>query len=292
MTERPINLRSSLGFNDPYFRINREERNVAALFYNLLLLGNNLETFLKKIDQKGNDNNNDRSADKYEVYYEYAFVRDLWKYIEKNKKVIEANRLKYDFIFNFLKDKLKINAPHCDLNDPESIKTFNSKFCTTTAASKKHIVSPSNWNAATIHNNFQEDDFKQLCKFKWCFNAKPDLVIHVSKDTAYCIEAKWESKEGVYPSSSSEKLLFKGKYVRQLDIQKMLMSQVLGLTNVNYILISMSGSEKTVGDQETIELSWNYAFENLKSENSLNFVDHWIDQIKKDSLAAKEKKQK
>jgi len=275
-----------------YFEINREERNVVALFYNLLLQGNNLETFLKKIDQKGNDKNHDRSAEKYEVYYEYAFVRDLWKYIEKDKNVIEANRLKYDFIFNFLKDKLKINAPHCDLNDPESIKTFNSKFCTTTAASKKYIVSPSNWNVATIHNNFQEDDFKQLCKFKWCFNAKPDLVIHASKDTAYCIEAKWKSKEGTYPASSAEKVFFNKIYFGQLDIQKMLMGQVLGLPNVKYILISMSGFDKKVTDKETTEISWYDAFKNLETNNSMKFVDQWIDQIRKDSLVEKVKKQK
>jgi hypothetical protein len=37
-----MNIREILHFNTPYFTINREERNLAAIFYHALLLKDNL----------------------------------------------------------------------------------------------------------------------------------------------------------------------------------------------------------------------------------------------------------
>ena len=76
-------------------------------------------------------------------------------------------------------------------------------------------------------SNFSDnDEFLKVYKFKWCFNAKPDIVIHSSNDHAICNEAKNISGEGIYPSKQSEKEEFnkrKLKYVRQTEIQKMIM---------------------------------------------------------------------
>ena len=35
--------------NKPYYLINREERNLAAIFYHVLLINNNLERFITKL---------------------------------------------------------------------------------------------------------------------------------------------------------------------------------------------------------------------------------------------------
>ena len=52
-----------------------------------------------------------------------------------------------------------------------------------------------------IKNN---DEFEAVCKFKWAFNIKPDIVIHTSLESAVCIEAKLESDESTYPKNKKE----------------------------------------------------------------------------------------
>ena len=46
------NIRHLLDWTDGYHRISREERNVAAIFYHVLLLGENLQRFLDMIGCK------------------------------------------------------------------------------------------------------------------------------------------------------------------------------------------------------------------------------------------------
>ncbi len=43
-----MNVRSLTGFERPYYEINREERNLAAIFFHVLLLADNLERFLRR----------------------------------------------------------------------------------------------------------------------------------------------------------------------------------------------------------------------------------------------------
>ena len=113
-----------------------------------------------------------------------------------------------------------------------------------------------------------------MCKFKWCFNAKPDIVIHTSHSTAICIEAKFESGEGKYPANNKEKEIFHKRgleFVGQLSIQKKIMEELLGIESEYIFLVqkkSMTESHKT--------LTWKEAFENLDINKCPYFIKEWI----------------
>lgn len=68
-----MNIKTKLNFDSPYFKINREERNLAAIFYHVLLINNNLEKFLSKLEVDF-----PIIAEETGIYFEYAFLRDLW----------------------------------------------------------------------------------------------------------------------------------------------------------------------------------------------------------------------
>ena len=68
------NIRQELGFHDPYWTINREERNYAALLYYALLSGDNLPRFLKYVGCTFPYEREHLAA-----YVEYAYIRDLWE---------------------------------------------------------------------------------------------------------------------------------------------------------------------------------------------------------------------
>ena len=83
-------------------------------------------------------------------------------------------------------------------------------------------------------------EFLKVCEFKWCFNAKPDLVIHTRHDTAICIETKNESRLGTYPSKRSEKVIFYDRGldpVGQLTIQKKIMDEILSIKTKNLLIV-------------------------------------------------------
>lgn len=57
----------------PYFTFNREERNLAAIFYHVLLINNNLEKFLTKLKVEY-----PIIPEEMGIYFDYAYLRDLW----------------------------------------------------------------------------------------------------------------------------------------------------------------------------------------------------------------------
>jgi hypothetical protein len=271
-----------------YYEINREERNVAAILYHFLLKEENLDLFIKKI----NSNLIEDKKEQYAVYFEYAFLRDLWDSIEKLKNgdkplsLEGRNNIKKESILSTLKT---LQIQQIDkIENTDSIAAFNSLFFSKGKSSTKQIVSPSNWNVSTIYENFKSnsDDFRTICMYKWCFNAKPDIVIHTSNVSAICIEAKWVSSEGSYPTSKLEKTLFdecfksdvsnpKKNRVGQLEIQRMLMTQILGIDHVEFAYLTRSGKEQ----KEITELSWADIFESYDDTNTILSTQLWIKRI-------------
>lgn len=112
---KTMNIRNFLGFTGEYYSINREERNLAAILYHLLLLEGNLGIFLTLI---GTSHTPDELS-KCSIYFEYAYLRDLWKKdnlwnvkeetIAQNKKKFIIDSLKYfcenDDIFAEIENK-------------------------------------------------------------------------------------------------------------------------------------------------------------------------------------------
>ena len=66
------NIRDSLNFQKSYYEINREERNLTAILYHLLCIESNLRLFLEILNIPESYNYFET-----EIYYEYAFLRDL-----------------------------------------------------------------------------------------------------------------------------------------------------------------------------------------------------------------------
>ncbi len=256
-----MSLRISLDYKDGYFNINREERNLAAIFYHTLLLNNNLKTFIDLIGCKQDIVENEMG-----IYFEYAFIRDLWS------NITQGNDFKKKLILDLL---MPNNRDHLE---KMSVLEFNQYFGAARTLSAEHIASPGNWSLRYYDKNIPDnEEFLKVCKFKWCFNAKPDIVINTSHDTAICIEAKLESAEGKYPANDFEKEVFNRRgleQVGQLSIQKKIMEEILGIKTDYIFLVQKKSSNETHK-----AWSWKEAFEKLDMSSCPYFIKEWLKRL-------------
>jgi hypothetical protein len=225
-----MNVRETAGINLKYSQLNREERNYAAIFFSALCKTGNAEKFLKYCGY------NDSVGEDFGIYFEYAYLRDLWSKI-KDEDIKKSIIQKYLMVSNI--DEI-LCLP---------TKKINEYFGVAGEASSEFIQFPGKWAIVKYNNKFTENrDFLNVCKFKWSFNIKPDIVVHLDKDTAICIEAKYESSEGAYPSSETEKAIFKDrgiKYVGQMELQKYMMNDLLGIKTDFMFLVYKKESSST-----------------------------------------------
>jgi hypothetical protein len=262
-------LRGLLDFNGSYHLVNREERNLAAILYHLLMKRENLEKFLQKVDCK-------HPISDWSMYFEYAFLRDLWNSIDKlPRNVQKENALKRQIILDLLNpDNSKFLAT-C------SVRDFNAYFGGGKHPSPDYIQSPKTWSIIKFHTSISEQphEFLKICKFKWAFNAKPDLVIHPSADKAICIEAKFESNEGAYPTNPAEKKIFQQLGIplqNQTEVQEYLMRTLLGLDTQFVFLVKKKGEAKCA-DHKMI--TWSEAFAGLDCSGEAEFINLWISRV-------------
>jgi len=162
-------------------------------------------------------------------------IRDLWNQIT-------SEDVKKDII----RQHLKIQRIDEILNQPTIV--INKQFGVTGNPSNKFVQYPGKWAIVNYNENFPDkDDFLKICRFKWSFNIKPDIVIHLDKEQTICIEAKYESGEGTYPVSEIEKKIFSKRnipFVKQMKLQKYMMEDLLGLkTDFRYIVFKKSKSD-------------------------------------------------
>ncbi len=247
-----MNIREIAQFTLNYFEINREERNYAAILFGTLCQHGNAERFLQYCGI-----NNNIGPD-FGIYFEYAYLRDLWNKIssEETKKEIIRNHLPIKGIDEILQLPLK---------------GINQKFGVGGEASSDFLQYPGKWAIVKYHKIFKDnDDFLKICRFKWSFNIKPDIVIHLDKNNAICIEAKYESGEGVYPSSDLEKSIFRErglKYIGQMELQKYMMEELLGIKTQFKFLVFKKGKSDTHK-----VVSWAEVFNCLDMSEMPNFV--------------------
>lgn len=192
------------------------------------------------------------------IFVEYAMARDLWKCLGKN------NDAKKDYISQML-----------SLDPPEtSIEEFNRLF----VAGKPSITdiqSPARWGITTIFKNpLSVEIKKKACKLKWAFNVKPDIVIELNNNGVICIEAKVESPEGSYASTSSETGIIKDclkdeteawliENSKQCAVQRFLMEDVLSYDPVYDVFLSLKGKDK----KGPANISWKEAFDCFSKES-------------------------
>ncbi len=118
--------------------------------------------------------------------------------------------------------------------------------------------------------------------FKWSFNIKPDLVIHIDKNTAICIETKYKSGVSSYPTSKEEKEIFKRRKingVKQTKVQQHMMEEILGI-NTKFLYISTKEVEADkIEPHESI--LWKEAFEGLDISDLAISAQKMIEKISK-----------
>ena len=270
MTERG-NIRALLEFNRNYSHINREERNLAAILYYALFHNDNTQRFLTLI---GDHDECDSGG--FGMYFEYSFLRDLWRNIDKECDRDRSNELKRQAILELLK------PANADELRAKSTLEFNKYFGCVPRSSATFIQSPSKWSIMGnpragvdgLRETIRDDNlFEKACRFKWAFNIKPDIVIHKSRDSAVCIEAKLESGEGGYPSRPSEKQVFaKLRKITQTELQRYMMKELLGVRTKFILLVK----KPTRGSDSDETLTWREVFRCLDTSGFHPFLLEWI----------------
>ncbi|MGH7294359.1 MAG: hypothetical protein ACRELB_05480 [Polyangiaceae bacterium] len=254
------NARALLGWNAGYHTVCREERNVVAMLYHLLMDGENLARFLDLAGCKL-----PVVPEEVGVYFEYAFLRDLW-----NDRVRDNAQLGRKVIL----DLLQPSNPQ-DL-ERMSVEDFNGFFGAVPRPSRDFIQSPGNWSIERFAPNVPDrDQFLRICRFKWAFNAKPDLVVHVSHDGALCVEAKFASGEGHYPSKGSEKAEFARRGLplqAQTDLQTYILRDLLGL-QAEFVFLVEDASATSASHRTLV---WREVFAALDTSSCQAFMREWI----------------
>jgi len=256
------NIREFAGIAENYSTFNREERNLATVLYYLFLQPSNLDRFFKLIGSK-----TEIVQEEFGIYFEYSYLRDLWS-------KLGDNNIKRELIRTFL----PLTSPGQIFN--KSIYEFNSYFGAVREPSRNYIQSPGTWSLKRYAPNIKDnEDLLNICKFKWSFNAKPDIVINTSRDTAVCIEAKSESGEGFYPQKFDEVDIFKQrgiKRVSQTELQKYFMEDLLGI-KTDFVFLVKKGAP--VSSSHKV-ITWKQLFHCLDLDGAPQFILEMIDSAK------------
>ena len=259
-----MDIRKYFGWEKPYYLVSREERNLCAVLYYLLLSNNNLSRFL---DWLGATSAN---AEVPAIYFEYSHLRDIWHGIGDNQEK------KQSYILDALSYPLDHQLRAASFYD------FNSYFGAVKEPSRKYIQSPGNWAISRYDHTIRDnDEFLRVSRFKWCFNAKPDIVIHLGDDKAICIEGKFESGEGFYPGTEKDKAAFSCRSidpVSQTEIQRYIF-ELLGIDCDFFFLVANVGNGANAEGSHR-PISWQDVFGVLDRTGAPTFISAWVDRFK------------
>lgn len=271
----------------PFYQFLREERQFCAVLAHLLMQkGGNLRAFIELL--------NSRPAmsaamplgrlDEAEIYIEFAYLRDLWDGFGAGpgRSRAEANDLKRNFLREAFKRLGISDAVSVHLSLP--LEEMNRKFAPRQAI-KFDIASPHHWEVAGLHAlEISHTDFTLLCKLKWSFNIKPDLVILVPGSSPLCIEAKLESREGFYPRSKLEVAPFADRAVpriRQFELQEFMFRELLQMP-AQHVVVAKNIPQGTQGADAdappTPVVTWVEALSRMDMGGSIPFVKKLFDE--------------
>lgn len=288
MDASPINLRTLLPLvpAEIYADYCREERNYAALLYRELLQTEGLRSFLLKLGVPVPED-----LSKSEVYFEYAHARDLWaRYGQSQSHAPQRNEVYRRAITTM------VGAPAGLLEAFDSVKDFNGFFFAggSARASKDHIRMPNQWDQSQFDNWARKyaahlgmepiapeaiDFAYRVCRLKWAFNAKADIVILLPNNRAICVEIKVASKESSYSCGTGDS----HRTLKQTELQEYVLEDLLGY-QTTFVFLSTSGttgSRVASESRNAIQLAWNGLMEVLRSGaaggGELPFVKRMLD---------------
>lgn len=201
-------------------------------------------------------------------------------------------------VSSILTREIELVAGDSNATSSEKVLTNLNKFCRGGGDKGKSIWSPSSWSDSAIARVVLEEYgngsgcnelignwLLPLLKFKWSFNIKPDIVIRIGESSVVCMELKLESDEGKYTVNLADanagawKSRFPGGIpvdyrtkqardhtlvVRQLDMQRFMMKELLGFKNFYPVTVTKERDKKHLeSDSGLVEINWTEAFEAL-----------------------------
>jgi hypothetical protein len=298
----------TFGSSSVFYTFAREERQLCALLAHLLMQqGPNVERFLnlfeeqlKKEDLKPYAGPSRVPVAEAEVYLEFAFLRDRWNQLgaDLQHDLAAKNNAKREFLFELLGRVPTLRGLEEREKFPADAASFNVCFMGTAPRSVKHdIASPALWTVAALYKLSHLDQgvtadrqavFRDLCKFKWAFRIKPDLVLVIPGHPPICVEGKLESPEGSYPTKPDETKLFDKTFttasrrVWQVELQDFLFRVLLGCEPRPLFIAQKEGKVTIPGANGTTinvpQLRWDRVFKKLDHAGSIPFVHKFISQ--------------
>ena len=238
--------------------------------------GSNLTTFLQLVNAKSRADSQLplTRLDEAEVYVEFAYLRDYWHSLEHD------NDAKRRFIFDLFSRVGRLRHYEND-SFPSVIGEFNRTFMGSPGTRiRNDIVYPGRWSVTGLFERFRarRDEFGDFCRFKWSFNIKPDIVVLLPGSKPLCIEAKFESKEGRYPTSSSDCAAFDAAFgkeqgrVGQIELQQFMFRALLNDPCQSVFI----GAAPEVSDVPF--LAWREVFSELDLTSSIDYVTRLIEE--------------
>lgn len=272
------NLQEEMRCSEPYWQFNREERNYTALLYHALLSGQNLWRFLYALQAQGFTPSHWGPAEpeRISMYVEYALPRDLWARQAKLGAEAIVNAQRRQAVLDLL------GPANRDQLEAASTAEWNTYFGAN-PASDKWIQFPGRWQIKKFNATIADDnEFLKTCKFKWAFNIKPDLVIHLDAERAIVIEAKYDSGESSYPPPGPTRDLITrrgGRPIGQTDLQEYLFRDILGIDAV-HVHISRD-AHTTMTGRHGHAMTWKQAFGPISDQaKMMPFVQDSINAIR------------
>jgi hypothetical protein len=299
----PVRMPGSLPFG-PYHRFVREERHFCATLAHLLnQRGGNLRTFLGVLSEQLEllalppfADPESAPVERAEIYVEFSYLRDQWDGLKVAGNRTLANENRRKFLIDLMSRSPELKRVVA-LEWPALPAAFNEQFMGEAGRRiRMDIASPHHWvvpallavasSVAAGNTQLLRDAFRALCKLKWCFSIKPDLVIVVPGLKPLCIEAKLLGRQGQYPSGGEDTTYFNELFqppahrVGQIELQDFLFRSLLG-TEAQHVYISRASDAVTLpGDGKkqlkVPVLSWLQVFERLNTSGSLDSVDDFI----------------
>jgi len=244
----------------PYYEIVREERQFCAALMHLLWSDpQNVSKFIGLVRDayKPQDTSLPAEISKpqdVQVFIEFAYLRDRW-HTEK-----KAERPKW--LAGLIKNAQLEAVQDMILQTAEE------------------QGSPTRWDLPKLlpqlltgWPSMTTSDFRRFCKFKWAFNAKPDLVV-LPRNEEWCVavEGKLESGESSYLVPSVPENLpgapSPDRVVGQVELQRFTLTTLLGLKATHVVISKKGGTFRARSIGGIPALAWSDVLDKLAPQEA------------------------